>query len=239
MQQDEIEKIIQSAHFVSAGFFFKSEDKTRTELDTQKLLQLKHIAEQAVKTYAQNLILIEQNKDLQHENLTLKADYDFLTHEFQKLDNETKNYTAVPIFWRKHIDNAINEQQKLFTAYCHTLNRAILRILLATHGDLQQTEHILHNLLKEIGIKNTEKHIANVIDTAIRQHNKKCQPEVPPPSWKHPKPNDTDYSKPDEPDVVPLQLSNVPDIYWNLLNWELLSELDKDEFRKKKIIRKL
>ena len=36
-----------------------------------------------------------------------------------------------------------------------------------------------------------------------------------------------------------MQLSHVPDINWEMTTWELLTELDKDEIRRKKIIREL
>ena len=43
----------------------------------------------------------------------------------------------------------------------------------------------------------------------------------------------TNYSKPDELGIVPLQLSRVPDIDWDLIDWELLSDLEKNEIRNK------
>ena len=80
---------------------------------------------------------------------------------------------------------------------------------------------------------NTHKYISNVIHAACLQHKENYHPTTPPPSWKPPKPSDTDYSKPDELGIVPLQLSRVPDIDWDMINWDLLSEIEKDEIREK------
>ena len=33
--------------------------------------------------------------------------------------------------------------------------------------------------------------------------------------------------------IVPLQLSRVPDINWDMINWDLLSSLEKEELREK------
>ena len=95
------------------------------------------------------------------------------------------------------------------------------------------------DFIKKTGINNTNKYISNTIHSANLQHKRNFQPNTSPPSWKTPKPADTDYTKPDELSVVPLQLSRVPDIDWNLINWDLLSELEKDEIRHKKMIHEL
>ena len=91
----------------------------------------------------------------------------------------------------------------------------------------------MHKFIKKIGIDNVLQYVHNVIHSANLQHEDNFQPTTPPPSWKTPKPSKTDYSKPDELGVVPIKLSQVPDIDWNLINWDLLSELDKDEIRHK------
>ena len=91
----------------------------------------------------------------------------------------------------------------------------------------------MHDFITKTGIDNVHKYVSNVIHAACLQHKDNLQPTTPPPAWKSPKPEDTDYSKPDELGVVQLRLSQVPDIDWNLINWDLLSELDKDEIRHK------
>lgn len=91
----------------------------------------------------------------------------------------------------------------------------------------------MHDSIKKTDIDDVHKYVANVIHTANLQHKENFQSITSTPSWKPLKPNNTDYTKPDELGVVPLKLSNVPDIDWDLTNWDLLSELDKDEIRHK------
>lgn len=234
LQQDQINEIMKSAHFVTTGILFKSEDKERSEIPTQKLLQLQQTAEQGVKANASVRITQQQNSQLKREKAQAQADSQHYLHLFQALEKETALYTAVPPLWRGHVDSSINFWQKTFSAYCHDVNRAIVRVFLATHGNYRQTEKIMLDFIKKTGINNVHKYVANTIHAANLQHKESFQPNTSPPqAWKAPKPDDTNYSKPDELGVVPLQLSNVPDIDWNLINWDLLSELDKDEIRHK------
>ena len=233
LQQDQINEIMQSAHFVTKGIFFTSEDKENSELPTQKLLQLQQTAEQGIKANAFVRITQKQNSQLKHEKAQALADSQHYLHLLQNLEKETELYTAIPELWREHIDSSILNWQKIFSTYCHDVNRATVRVFLATHGNYKQTEKIMHDFIKKTGIDNVHKYVSNVIHDAILQHKENFQPTTPPPSWKPPKPSDTDYTKPDELGVVPLQLSRVPDIDWDLINWELLSELEKDEIRNK------
>lgn len=204
LQQTNINEIMQSAHFVSSGFLIKTEDKERSEMPTQKLLQLRQTAEQGVKANAAVRITQQQNSQLKHEKAQALADSQHYLHLFQALEKETAIYTAVPELWREHVNSSILNWQKTFSAYCHDVH--------------------------------VHKYVSNVIHAANLQHKENCQPATPPPAWKSPKPSETDYSKPDELGIVPLRLSSVPDIDWNLINWELLSELDKDEIKKLDIL---
>ena len=233
LQQTNINQIMQSAHFVSTGFLIKSEDKDRSEIPTQKLLQLQQAAEQGVKANASLRITQQQNSQLKHEKAQALADSQHYRNLFLALEKETALYTAVPELWREHVDSSILNWQKIFSAYCHDVNRATIRVFLASHGNYRQTEKIMHDFIKKTGINDVHKYVANVIHAANLQHKENFQPTTSPPSWKPPKPNNTDYTKPDELGVVPLQLSQVPDIDWNLINWDLLSKLDKDEIRHK------
>ena len=233
LQQTNINQIMQSAHFVSTGFLIKSEDKDRSEIPTQKLLQLQQAAEQGVKANASLRITQQQNSQLKHEKAQALADSQHYRNLFLALEKETALYTAVPELWREHVDSSILNWQKIFSAYCHDVNRATIRVFLASHGNYRQTEKIMHDFIKKTGINDVHKYVANVIHSANLQHKENFQPTTSPPSWKPPKPNNTDYTKPDELGVVPLQLSQVPDIDWNLINWDLLSKLDKDEIRHK------
>ena len=233
LQQNQINEIMQSAHFVSTGILFKSEDKERSEMPTQKLLQLQQTAEQGLKANAAVRITQQQNSQLKHEKAQALADSQHYRNLFQALEKETELYTAVPPLWREHVDSSILYWQKIFSAYCHDVNRATVHVFLASHGNYHKTEKIMHNFIKKTGIDNVHQYVHNVIHAACLQHKENRQPTTPPPEWKPPKPTETDYSKPDELGVVPLQLSKVPDIDWNLINWDLLSELDKDEIRHK------
>ena len=184
-------------------------------------------------------LLQEQNQQLQLEKLNALSDYDYIRHQLSKLENETTNYTAIPKFWRKHIDSAIAKLQETFTQYCHDINRATIRVFIATKGNFKQTEKILAPFLKNIGIKNVEKYVSNVIHAALLQAKNKSQPSYASPSWTPPSPSSTDYTEHDELGIVLLQLSKVPDIDWDMINWELLSDFDKAEIIKKKILREL
>lgn len=237
LNQTNIDEIQQAVHFATNAFFFK--DKENVELPTQYFLTLKHIAEQAVKAYITIQLLQEENQQLRQEKQILQSNYDFLEQRFNQLDEITATYTDVPEQWRDRIDSSIQNWQKHFSAYCHDVNRATLRVFLATHGNYTQTEQIMHDFIKKTGIYDAQKHISNVIRAANLQHHKHSQPANLPPSWATPKSSDTDYSNPDELGVVPLQLSRIPDIDWHIINWELLDELTKDEIQKKKMIREL
>ena len=231
LQQTEIDEIQQAVHFATNAFFFK--DKDNVELSTKHFLTLKHIAEQAIKAYITIQLLQEENQQLKQEKKILQSNYDFLKHHLNQLEKETTLYTAVPELWREHVDSSILNWQKIFYDYCHDVNRATIRVFLASHGNYQQTEKIMHDFIKKIGINNAHKYVANVIHAANLQHKDNFQPTTSPPSWKKPKPEDTNYSKPDELGIVPLQLSRIPDINWDMINWDLLPELDKEEIRHK------
>ena len=233
LQQTNINQIMQSAHFVSTGILFKSEDKERSEMPTQKLLQLQQTAEQGLKANAVVRVTQQQNSQLKHEKAQAQADSQHYHHLLQALEKETALYTAVPPLWREHVDSSIDNWQNIFSVYCHDVNRATLRVFLASRGNYRQTEKIMHDFITKTGINDVHKYVANVIHSANLQHKEISQPTTSPPSWKPPKPSETDYTKPDELGVVPLRLSRVPDIDWDMINWDLLSELDKDEIQNK------
>ena len=233
LTQDNIGKINKSVHFVYTGVLFKSEDRDHVELNTQDFITLRQMAEEGIKAVAFIRILQEQLQSAQHEKDLAKSDLDSLQHEFDKLSKLTANYAAIPPAWRKRIDLEILKLQPIFSSYCHDLNRATVRTFIATKGDFKRTEHLLHNLILSTDVKDVDKYIRDVIHAAILQHKKNIQPTIPPPSWTSPKPKDTDYTKPDETGIVPLQLSRVPEINWDMINWELLSELEREEIRHK------
>ena len=233
LTQDNIGKINRSVHFASTRALLKSEDRDHVELSTQDFITLRQMAEEGIKAVAFIRILQEQLQFAQHEKDLAKSDLDSLRHEFDKLNNLTANYATIPTAWRKRIDLEILKLQRTFTAYCHDLHRASVRVFIATHGNFNRTERVLHNLILSTNIKDTDKYISDVIHSAILQHKKNIQPTIPPPSWKPPKPSETDYKKPDETGIVPLQLSRVPDINWDMINWDLLSEPEREEIHQK------
>ena len=240
LAQEDIDKINRAVHFASNGVLFKTEDKENVELPTNDFIHLRHIAEEGVKAGASILLLKEQIKQLQQEKLATLSEYDFLRSQFNKLDKSTEIYTSVPKFWQKHIDASILHWQKTFNRYCHDVNKMTVRIFLATNYDFDKTAKIMDKFIKNCGIKNVEQHITDVIISAQLQFKRNIKPDIlPVRAWIPPKPSETDYKQPDETGIVPLQLSNVPDVDWEMVNWNLLSELDKDEIRHKKILREL
>ena len=235
----EIDKITKSAHFVSSGLIFTSEDKENVQLPTHDFLLLKQMAEQGVKAIANIDVLNDDIQKLKRDETQARSDLRYFLHQLTKLEKDTAKYSAVPSAWRHHIDQAIDFWQKTFTAYCHDVNRATVRVFIATHGNFEETESIMHNLIKSTGINDVEKHIVDVIKAAKLQFKHNSTPNNLPPAWKTPKPKETDYRKADKSGIVPLQLSNVPDINWEMINWDLLSQLEKEEIRHKKIFREL
>ena len=239
ISQQKIEQINKSVHYATSGVLFTSEDKENVQLPTQDFLTLKHMAEQGIKAVAKIDVLKDDIQKLRREDSQTNSDLKYFLHQLKKLEQDTAKYSAVPTSWRHHIDQAIDFWQKTFTAYCHDVNRATVRVFIATHGNFDETLQIMNNLIKSTGVNDVEKHITEVIRSAKLQFKKNSQPQCLPQSWKTPKPTDTDYKKTDETGIVPLQLSKVPDVDWNLINWDLLSELDKDELQHQKLLRSL
>ena len=239
ISHQKIEEADQAAHFSTKGFIFTSEDRDNIELPIKHYLYLKETSEESSKMAVTIHSLQDDNRQLKHDEFQARSDLNFFLRQLKELEKETAIYTAIPKAWRKNIDRQIDKLQLTFSAYCHDLHRATVRTFIATKGDFNQTKRILHNLILSTDITDTDKYISEVIHAAILQHKKNIQPTIPPPSWIPPKSSDTDYSKPDETGLVPLQLSQVPDINWDMINWDLLSELEKDEIRHKKMIREL
>ena len=233
ISHQKIEEADQAAHFPTKGFIFTSEDKNNIELPIKHYLYLKESSEESTKMAATIHVLKDDNRQLKHDEFQARSDLNYFLRQLKELEKETALYSAIPKVWRKNIDRKIDELQLTFSKYCHDLNRATVRTFIATKGDFRRTESILHNLILSTDITDTNKYISDVIHAASRQHKKNIQPTIPPPSWKPPKPSETDYTKPDETDIIPLQLSRVPDINWGMINWDLLSQLERDEIRHK------
>ena len=241
ISQQKIEQVNKAVHYATTGIIFTSEDKENIQMPTADFLALRHFAEQGIKAVAQIDILKDDIQKLQHDEAQARSDLSFFLHELSKLEKDTAKYSAVPKFWRKHIDDSIDFWKNQFTDYCHDLNRNTVKVFIATHGNLDKTFQIMHSLIKNTGVKNIEKHIAETIRSAKLQLKNHSQPIARQPSWKPPKPSETDYQKSDETPLVAAQVVKLggDDINWNMINWNLLSELDKDELRHRKILREL
>ena len=233
ISHQKIEEADQAAHFPTRGFIFTSEDKDNIELPIKHYLYLKESSVESSKMKTTIHVLQDDNRQLKHDEYQARSDLNYFLRQLKQLEKETAIYTAIPKVWRKNIDRKIDELQLTFSSYCHDLHRATIRTFLATKGDFKRTEHILHNLILSTDVKDIDQYIRDVIHAAILQHKKNIQPTIPPPSWKPPKPSETDYTKPDETGIVPLQLSRVPDINWDMINWDLLSQLEREEIRHK------
>ena len=242
LNQRKIEQINESAHYVKTGIIFTSEDKENVQLPTHDFLSLRNFAEQGLKAVAEIDILKDDIQKLQHDEAQARSDLSFCLHELSKLEKDTEKYSAVPKLWRKHIDDSIDFWKKTFTNYCHDVNRATVKTFILSHFDFSKTEKIMHDHIKNTGIKNIRKHIENVVRAAHQQIKNDIHPSTSSSSWKPPKTSETDYKKSDETELVPppsfAQLGG-DDINWDMFNWNLLSELDKDALIRKKILREL
>lgn len=243
--QDNIEKINANAHYSSTGFIIKSEDKNNTVLPSSDFIKLSQIAKEGAKAIALTHLLQKQNQQLQREKSKALSDYDYILHQLNRLERETANYTAVPKIWRKHIDSYIAQLQETFMHYCHDINRATIRVFFATNGDFERTAKIMRTSLHKAGVTDFTKHISNVLKAAKKQFTKNSTPELPmnASSWNPPKPSETDYSQPCNPQCLGIEPQlldlSFDTIDWDLINWDLLSVFDKAEIQRKKLIREL
>lgn len=239
LNQQKIEQINKSAHYATSGIIFTSKDKENVELPTSDFILLRQLAENGVKATSSLNLLQHQIQTQKQEKLKAVSDYDRLLHQFHQLDDQAKLYTQIPPYWRKKIDSAIDNCQKFFINYCHDVNRATVRVFIATHGDFYKTAKIMEPLFENISVFYSKNYVEQVIDAAIKQFHSNSKPSNSQLSWKHPSPAATDFTQADSSDVVSLQLSKVPDINWDMINWSLLSEIEKDEIQHKKIFRSL
>ena len=239
LENEALSQIADSAHFASTGLIFTSEDNQTIQLPTANYLQLKKIAEEGLKAVAVVNALRDDNQKLQHESATCKSDLEFFLHKLHKLEKETEIYRTVPPNWRPQIDAEIKSLQEKFTRYCHAVHRLTAKTFIGTNGNVIKTATIMESSLKNIGISDLHDYIRKVVKAARKQILRDTRPEPAPSSWKPPSPSDTDYRQDDDATVIPLKLSEVPDIDWSIVNWELLSEIDTEELQQKKIQREL
>lgn len=226
ISQQQLSQAIESAHFASSGLFFSSEDTDTIQLPTEQFLYLKHVADEGTKVLAAVRSLQADNQKLSHDLLLYKSDADEFFRKFHKLDEATKLYTSAPKAWQKKIDEEVLKLQTEFTKYCHDVNRMIVKVFFATNGDFPKTAELMNFHLTSIGIKDIQAYIRNVLESSRRQLKHNLIPEVPSPSWKPPKPSQTDYTQISDPALVEIQFPLLQNFDWNTANWNLLTNID-------------
>ena len=123
-----------------------------------------------------------------------------------------------------------------------SINRATVRIFIATHGDLHKTKKFLRPFYeKYTTVLYVDKYISNVIQSTKFQHKTGRNPPFKLPSWSSPKSSDTYYHKPDETGIVASQLVDLDfdKINWEMINWDLIDEISKDYINHKLMLRPL
>lgn len=239
LEKANLSQIANSAHFASTGLIFTSEDSQTIQLPTDHYQQLMKIAEEGLKAIATIHSLQDDIQKFKHEAALCKSDLDFFLRQLHNLEKETASYRAIPKNWRPKLDADIKNLQEYFTRYCHAVHRLTAKIFIVTNGDINTTAKIMESSLKNIGITDIHAYIRQVVKAARTQISHDTHPESAPPSWKPPSPSVTYYKQDDESGVVPLRLAEIPDVDWNMVNWNLLSEIDKDALRHKQILRDL
>lgn len=239
--QQNISEIKDSAHFASSGLFFTSEDHDNIQLPTQKFRDLVQLAEEGTKATVLLQSLRDDLQKLQAENSRLNSDFQILLHKFNQLEESTSAYSEIPPEWKKIADSNIEDLKQTFVQYCHEVNRLTVKVFISTNGNFDETENLMSSALKNIGVKDTKKYVSGVIRAAKIQLKRNESPSFSPPSWHHPKPSHTNYKTTTNQCVFPMLLPNIPDLEQNFstINWDWLSEFDKDEIMIKKMIREL
>ena len=245
ISQQKISEISDSAHFATSGLFFTSEDRGNVQLPTENFRTLVQLAEEGTKAAVLLPSLCDDLQKLKAENSRLNSDFQFLLHKFNKLEEFTAAYSEITPAWRKLADSQIADLKQTFTQYCHEVNRLTVKIFIATNGKFDETEKAMCSALKNIGVKDTKKYISNVIRAAKIQLKRNEPPALFKPSWNPPKPSQTDYRQPCNPhaldfaDAGKLVDLRFDTIDWELINWNLLSEFEKDAIQRQKLIRDL
>lgn len=223
----KLQQATDSAHFASTGFLFSYEDTDTMQLPTSQFLFLKQVAEDGIKATAAVRSLQADNQKLTHDLSLYKSDADEFFRKFHKLDEATKLYSSAPKAWKQKIDATISKLQIEFTQYCHDVNRMTLKVFLATNGDFHQTVEIMIAHLEYIGIHDVQNHVRNVLEAAKCQIKLHLVPQVPSPSWKPPKPSQTDYFQISPSTSVELDSPVLQSFDWNSANWSLLNKIDR------------
>ena len=245
LTQQKISEVRDSAHFATSGLFFTSEDRDNVQFPTENFRDLVQLAEEGTKAAVLLQFLRDDLHKLQAENSRLNSDFQFLLHKLNKLEESTVAYSEIPPAWRKITDSQINALKQTFTQYCHEVNRLTVKAFISTNGNFDETEKRMRSALISIGVENTGKYISNVIRSAKIQLKRNEPPALFNPSWNPPKPSETNYRQPSNPQdldfanagkLVDLRFDSID---WDLINWNLLSVFDKAEIQRQKLIREL
>ena len=243
ISQQKITEIRDSAHFASSGLFFLSEDRDNVQLPTENFCELVQLAKEGTKANALVLTLRDDLQKLQEENARLNSDFQILLHKFNQLEESTSAYSEIPQEWRNIANSNIADLQQTFTQYCHEVNRLTVKVFISTNGNFDETEKLMRSSLKNIGVKDTKKYVSGVIRAAKMQLKRNEPPALFKPSWNPPKPSETDYSQPCNPQCLGTDAKLVDlrfdTINWDSINWNLLTVFDKAEIRRQKMIRDL
>ena len=238
IDRKKLEQIKQSTHYVKNGFLFTSEDKENVQLPTQNFIALRNIAEQGVKAVAKIDILKDDIQKIKHNEAQARSDLSFFLHELNKLEKDTANYSDVPKFCVNISTTPSTFGKKLLPITATTLIALPSKFLSLPTSTSIKLKKIMRNNIKKTGVKNIQKYIKNVVLAAHLQLKKNSQPTGCgcSTSWEPPKPSDTDFKKPDQTGLVlpptPAHLGGEG-INWDMVNWDLLTDLDKEEILRK------
>lgn len=147
INRQKIKEADQAAHFPSKGLIFTSEDRDNIELPINHYLYLKETSEESAKMAITIHSLQDDNRQLKHDEFQARSDLNYFLRQLKELEKETALYSAIPKAWRKRIDLEIFKLQKIFSAYCHDLNRATIRTfapLFALSLPLKATSTVLN-----------------------------------------------------------------------------------------------
>lgn len=242
LEFQKIKNADKSAHHPSNGIIFTSEDNKHIQLPTNDYVYLKEAAEEGTRAVVRIHSLEDDIQHLKRDNYLYKSDANLFAHELHQLEKETKPYADVPKSWRKNIDVEILKLQKLFTQYCHNVNYTTAKVFIKNNCDYAKTINAMQSYFKNIGVKDYQKFIHHSFYAAKHQFVNHSRPEIPPPSWQPPKPEQTDYTIPDvedniiAPDLVQL---GGDSINWDMLNWNLLTNIEKKAIKMKLMFREL
>jgi hypothetical protein len=235
LKEEDIERIDNEVHYVTEGILIKTEDKGKVELPTKSFLKLKKMAEEGAKVVATFNLLQTKVKQLEKEKKVDHSDYMYLDKELRNLKKETSMYTEIPNSWRERVNDSIGYWQSTFQNYCHDINRVTAKVFVATGFDYKKTMTIMDEFIENIGVKNKEKYVSDVISSVIQQFKNGNSPVLKiHRDWKIPEPAETDYRKEEVTGIVATRISQVMDLNLKDVSLRLLAKVEEKELKYKK-----